>query len=63
MRRHRKGLKFEIEHSFASGEDVAVFGRATYESVAMGRAAQPSFAVWAKVGKEGRVETVQLIGE
>ncbi|KAM0715656.1 hypothetical protein Q7P37_009154 [Cladosporium fusiforme] len=66
MRQHRRGLKFDVETSFASGaggEDVAVFGRVQWESEEYARRVQMPFAVWAKVGREGRVEFMQLIAE
>lgn len=66
MRQHRRELKFDVEKAFSSGgegEDVAVFGRARYESDELARRVQVPFAVWAKLSREGRVEFMELIGE
>ena len=63
MRQHRAGLKFDVETSFANGEDVAVFGRVQWESAHLHRRIQMPFAVWAKVNGEGRVEFMQIVGE
>jgi hypothetical protein len=63
MRRHRPGHKFFVETSFASREDVAVFGTVTWESAHLERRVQMPFAVWAKVDGIGRVEFIQIVGE
>ena len=63
MRQHRSGLKFDVETSFANGEDVAVFGRVQWESAHLHRRIQMPFAVWAKVDGRGRVEFMQIVGE
>ena len=64
MRRHRAGLKFDVETSFSNGdEDVAVFGHVQWESAHLGRRVRMPFAVWAKVNGEGRVEFLQIVGE
>jgi hypothetical protein len=68
MRQHRHGLSFDAETSFASGEDVAVFGHVQWESGLLGRRVRMPFAVWAKVvrsadGGGERVEFMQIIGE
>jgi hypothetical protein len=69
MRQHRQNLSFEIETSFASGEDVAVFGHVQWESGLLGRRVRMPFAVWAKVVRSGngdlgeRVEFMQIVGE
>lgn len=60
MRRHRRGLSFAIENSISQGEDVACFGKASWESE--GRVCEVSFAVWAKV-EGGKVGFMQLVGE
>lgn len=66
MRRHRPGLKFDVETSFASGaggEDVAVFGHVQWDSEEYARRLRMPFAVWAKVNQEGKVEFMELIAE
>lgn len=63
MRRHRSGLKFDVETSFSQGEDVAVFGQVQYESKHLSRRVQLPFAVWGKVNGEGRVEFFQIVAE
>jgi hypothetical protein len=66
MREHRHGLLFDAETSFASGEDVAVFGHVQWESGLLGRRVRMPFAVWAKVtsGVDGeKVEFMQIVGE
>lgn len=67
MRQYRRGLKFDVETSFASGaagsEDVAVFGRVQWDSEEFARRVQMPFAVWAKVNREGKVEFMELIAE
>ena len=47
-----EGLKWE--HLFGSGDAVAVFGRFTYRSATLGRAATSPFAILAEV-REGQV--------
>lgn len=71
MRQHRRGLKFDVETNFGSGDrtgkggeqDVAVFGQVQWDSEEFGRRVQMPFAVWAKVDGGGRVGFMELIAE
>jgi len=60
MRKHRRGLTFAVENSISQAEDVACFGKASWESE--GRMCEVPFAVWAKV-EGGKVGFLQLVGE
>lgn len=61
MRKHRRGLAFAVEKSLSQGDDVACFGKASWESHE-GRACEVPFAVWAKI-EGGRIGFMQLVGE
>ncbi len=51
---------FEVEHLFGSGEQVAVFGRFTYRSTTLGRAATSPFAILAEV-RGGQVRHMRFL--
>ena len=51
---------FEVEHLFGSGEAVAVFGRFTYRSTTLGRAATSPFAIFAEV-RDGQVRHMRFL--
>lgn len=51
---------FSVTAAFASGEDVAVFGRFTYRSVALGRVFTSPFSVHAKV-RDGQIVYFQFL--
>ena len=51
---------FEVDELFGEGESVAVFGRFTYRSVTLGRAATSPFAILAKV-RDGQVTYMQFM--
>ena len=51
---------FEVLDIFASGENVAVFGRFTYRSPTVGRAVTSPFSILAKVS-DGRVTYMQFM--
>lgn len=58
--RYWKNEGFEIADIFASGENVAVFGRFTYRSSTVGKAITSPFAILAKV-HDGRVTYMQFM--
>ena len=51
---------FEIGELFGEGENVAVFGRFTYRSVTLGKAATSPFAILAKV-RDGQITFMQFM--
>ena len=51
---------FEVDHLFGSGEQVAVFGRFTYRSATLGRAATSPFAILAEV-RDGQVRHMRFL--
>ena len=58
--RYWKNEGFEIEEIFEAGENVAVFGRFTYRSTAVGRAITSPFSILAKV-QGGKVTYMQFM--
>lgn len=52
--------EFSVTATIASGEDVAVFGRFTYRSVALGQAFTSPFSIHAKV-RDGRMVYFQFL--
>ncbi len=51
---------FEIGELFGEGENVAVFGRFTYRSATLGKAATSPFAILAKV-RDGQITFMQFM--
>ena len=51
---------FDIEAIFGAGENVAVFGRFTYESRTLGKAITSPFSIFAKV-ENGQVTSMQFM--
>ncbi|MEJ7658516.1 MAG: nuclear transport factor 2 family protein [Hymenobacter sp.] len=55
-----KKQEFDIREIFGSGENVAVFGSMTYQSVQLGKAITSPFAMLAKV-RDGKVRYLQFM--
>ncbi|KIM95481.1 hypothetical protein OIDMADRAFT_183947 [Oidiodendron maius Zn] len=51
---------FNIEESFASAENVAVFGNFTYTTVAESKTIQSPFSIWAKVN-DGLISYIRFM--
>ena len=51
---------FEIKTSFASGENVAVFGSMTYRSKTLGKSFTSPFSIWATV-VQGKITYMQFL--
>ena len=51
---------FKVEHLFASVEEVAAFGRFTYRSNTLGRAATSPFAIFAQV-RDGQIRHMRFL--
>ena len=60
VNRYWRNEGFEIEQLFGEGENVAVFGRFTYRSTTLGRAATSPFAIRATV-VDGRITFMQFM--
>ncbi len=58
--RYWKNLGFAIEEIFESGENVAVFGRFTYQSNTVGKTITSPFSILAKV-RDGKVTYMQFM--
>lgn len=57
---HWANENFEVEAVFGSGENIAVFGRFTYRSRTLQKAATSPFAIWCKV-VDGQVSYMQFM--
>ncbi len=60
VNRYWRSEAFEIEQLFGDGENVAVFGRFTYRSTTLGKAATSPFAIRATV-TDGRITFMQFM--
>ena len=60
VNRYWRNEGFQVEQLFGEGENVAVFGRFTYRSTTLGRAATSPFAIRATV-VDGRITFMQFM--